>query len=106
MEEKKQLGAEAQLRSIAEKAGVNFRDFHILLQRAYADDVNNKKIVQENMNVDMQLRQSQLMELQYRNETMSNQLLSIRLSKKIKRMNRWNKVKSVFSKNDGKTKQS
>ena len=33
MEEKKQLGAEAQLRAIAEKAGVNFRDFHILLQR-------------------------------------------------------------------------
>lgn len=93
MEEKKVQTAEEWLREVADKAGVPFRDFAARFGQAYRDDLHIKKLMQENAQADLQMMQTQLMQLQYRNETLSNQILTRKLQRQVWWINFWRTVK-------------
>ena len=97
-ENKAQQAAEERLRGYAEKLGISFKDFYHLLNTAYVDDENIRKRQAQARAGTMELMQMQLQELQYRNEMLSNQLLTYDLEKKVKRMNMKNKFKAFFNK--------
>lgn len=98
MENKKQQTAEQQLREIADKAGMTLRDLNQMFQRAYIDDEKTRSRIIEQQKQEMAIQQNQLMGLQYRNETMSNQLLTYQLGRKIKWVQRKQWVMSLFTK--------
>lgn len=79
--------AEDQLRAIAEAAGMTLSDFHQLFNKAFIEDekIRQRMIMQQQQ--ELQYLQNQLNALQFRNETINNQLLTYELEQKVKEMN-------------------
>ena len=86
MDKKDQQTAEQQLREFAEKSNMTLRDLHQLFNRAFIDDDKVRQRMIEQQGKELQYLQNNLMALQYRNETMTNQLLTYELEQKIKEM--------------------
>jgi len=98
MENKQQKSAEDRLREIAQGLGMTMRDFQQLFNQAYIEDEKIRGRLIERQNQEIQMMQNQLASLQYRNESMQNQLLTYKLERRVKWMNLRKKMEGWFVK--------
>ena len=96
MENKEQQSAESTLRTYAETLKVPFKDFYHLLNKAYIDDEAIMKRMQQQNQYNLNLQQQHLNLLQYKNESMQNQLMSFDLEKKVRQLNRKKAIRKFF----------
>lgn len=96
MNNQQQQSAEARLRTIAEGAGMTLRELNELFQKAFIDDEKTRQRMIKQQEMEQQYMGNQLAMLQYRNESLSNQLLTYQLERKVRWMNRVKTVRGWF----------
>ena len=75
---------------------MTLRELNELFQRVMIDDEKTRHRLIEQRKAEVEYLQLQLMQVQYRNETMQNELLTAHLRRKVARLKLWNKVKAWF----------
>jgi cytidylate kinase len=96
MDNKQQQTKEDKLRQIAEKSGMTLRELNELFQQVMIEDEKTKNRMIEQQKTELAYMQNQLMGLQYRNESMSSQLLTFQLERKIKQIKNKKRILGFF----------
>lgn len=89
--------AEDKLRQHATTLGCSMRDLRQLVLQVFIDDENFQKRINESMQQQIQAKQIKLLDVELNNRGMEETLLQAKLHRKIARIKRWEKIKSVFT---------
>jgi len=90
--------AEEQLREVASASGKTMRDVYQLVDQVYRDEANYQKRIAELDQHKINAKQIALMGIELHNRAMEETLLQAKLNRHIRRLKRWEKVKSLFTK--------
>lgn len=102
MKDAKQEVNEKKLQDICDKAGIRMNELYGIVNQTYINEANlQEKIIKIRQSA-YQQRQMDLLEVQLQNESITQQLLSMKLARKVKIHNFFAKIRKSFRKNGNK----